>query len=237
VPTIEGVGRRQFLITASAAAATAAVLGPRVFAAKTTTAPAPRLAVGFVSQAGDEHVFPARDIPFSDGHFIGSGARIAISGASGVPPSPTQRRMVQLQTNFAYLDGAKERLAPFHAWGASRITGDQGPPTRFLVPLPPAQTISLTVVVEDGDPVKTGPRGTGPTVTSLPLLLSVQNNPAALPLARGSYVIVPLSGTDSEPDWSRYQVLLVDGHWALVDGTGRKAAFEHLVVRVDYADA
>ena len=236
MPTTKGVGRRQFLLTASTSALAAAVLGPRVLADKPTPAPAARLAVGFASEAGNPTLISARAIPSSDGHFIASGALITLSGASGVPLSPTQRRIVQLQTNFAYFDGAREKSAPFHAWGASRITGEQGPPTRFTVPLALPQNISLAVVVESGDPVTTGRRAAGPTVTSLPLVLSVQNGPAVYPLVSGFYIVVPLFDAESEPDWSRFRVLLVDGHWAIVDGTGRRAAFEHLVVNVGYAD-
>jgi hypothetical protein len=237
VPTIDGVGRRQFLVTASTSAVAAAVLGPHVFAAKAAPAPIRRLAVGFASAAGPASLSSASSIPSSDGMFISTGARVTLTGASGASVTPAKRRMVQLLTNFTYLDGAAEKSAPFHSWGASRITGEQGPPTRFTVPVDAPQSISLTVVVESGDSVTDGPQrktGGSTVVTSLPLLLSVRNAPSALPLVRGFYVIVPLFDAETEPDWTRYQVSMLDGHWAVVDRTNSIAPFEHLVMNVAY---
>jgi hypothetical protein len=239
VPTTHGVGRRQFLVTASTSAVAAAVLGPHVFAAKAAPAPIRRLAVGIAREGGPMALASASSIPSSDGMFISTGARVMLTGASGAPETPAKRRMVQLLTNFTYFQGAAEKSAPFHSWGASRITGEQGPPTRFTVPVDAPQSISLTVVVESGDSATDGPQrktGGSTVLTALPLLLSVRNAPSALPLVRGSYVVVPLFDAETEPDWTRYEISMVNGHWTVVDRSHRIAPFEHLVVNVTYAE-
>lgn len=238
-------GRREFLVATSASILTAAV-HPRLFASDAAQPSSKRLAVGFAHTAGKAHLIDAASIPTGDPAFIRLGARIAISGSSGTAGAPRQRRIVELLTHFSYFDGATLTSAPFHAWSASRVTGEQGSPVRFLVPVDLLQKLSLTVVVESGDHAAgahisrrraaTSPGGMV-GATPLPLSLSVQYDPAAIPLLRGYYVVVPLFDAEPAPDWSGYHLTRVDGRWTLTDEAGRQAEFEHLVLNVSYDES
>ena len=237
------MGRRQFLKVSSTTAVAAAVLGPNLFAAE-VNAPK-RLAVAFASlDAGG--LMAASSIPASDGSFIGRGARITASGASQVAGRPSQRRVVELVTNFSYFDGAELKTAPFTAWACSRTTGCQGNSVAFNVPVDETQKVSFSVSVEKGAVVTAGVaktsrrRAVGGSsdahqAQALPLTLSLQGEPGSVKLARGYYVVVPLFDGDSEPSWSRWTVGSVDGRVQLVDDTGAAAPFEHFVLKADYA--
>lgn len=231
------MGRRQFLVLSSTCAVAAATVGPKLFAAGEAAAPN-RLAVGFKSFDHDA-VVSAASIPSGDGAFIGRGARLTASGASGTSAEPRSRRAVELVAHFAYFDGAERKVAPFRAWGCSRVTGCQGSPVGFTVPVDEVQKIVLSVGVERGAPEGSLSRRDallGATETSaLPLVLSLQSEEGAYPLARGFYVVVPMFHGDSDPSWSSWTVRAVDGRFALVDAAGTVASFEHFVLRVDYA--
>jgi hypothetical protein len=45
----------------------------------------------------------------------------------------------------------------------------------------------------------------------LPFVLSIPNDPAAFPLLRGYYVVVPLLDSESAPDWPRYHLSRIEG--------------------------
>jgi hypothetical protein len=240
------MARRQFLILSSTCAVAAATVGPNLFAA--TQALPKRLAVGFASFDESAAVFAASVIPASDGRFIGRGARITVSGASGAPVKPRDRRAVQIFAHFSYLDGAERRSAPFQAWACSRTTGCQGNSVGFNVPVDEVQKVSLTLGVETGEPMKTGGRGrqlqsqalgasesTATESTALPITLSLQGEAGTFKLTRGFYVVVPMFEGDSDPRWSAWSLRAVDGRWTLVDADGNTAPFEHFVLRVDYA--
>lgn len=182
----------------------------------------------------------ASHIPAADGGFIGRGARITASGASGASAEPRARRAVELLTHFSYFDGAERRSTPFRAWGCSRLTGCQGNSVSFTVPVDDVQKISFTVGAETGAPEGAASRrdaivGAVTESTALPLTLSVQDEPSALRLARGFYVVVPMFEGDAEPSWSAWTLRIVEGRWTLVDGNGAAAPFEHFVLRIDYA--
>lgn len=239
MPSRHLIGRREFLISSTCAVAAAAI-APKLFGSE-ATAPK-RLAVGFASFGENASVRSASDILAADGGFIGRGARVTVSGASGIAAEPRERRAVELLTHFEYFDGAERRLAPFRAWGCSRTTGCQGNPVGFTVPVDEVQKIVFTVGTETGAPAGAATRRDALTVTAtesqaLPLTLSLQNEPDTFKLARGFYVVVPLFEGDSEPRWSAWTLRQVDGRWALVDASGAAAAFEHFVLRVDYASA
>jgi hypothetical protein len=239
------MGRRQFLKVSSTTAVAAAVLGPKLFAGE-VTAPK-RLAVGFASLEASAVLMAASSIPASDGTFIGRGARITASGASQVAGRPSERRVVELVTHFSYFDGAELKTAPFTAWACSRTTGCQGNSVAFNVPVDETQKVTFSVSVEKGIVVSaTGVARTtrrravgGPSAANqaqaLPLILSLQNEPGSVRLARGYYVVVPLFDGDSEPSWSRWTIGAVDGRVQLVDETGAAAPFEHFVLKADYA--
>jgi hypothetical protein len=235
-------GRRQFLLCTSASLIATTVLGPSIFAAD-ATAPVRRLAVGFTHASEVQHLFDAESIPAGDGVFIRAGARIAVSGSSGTSAT-AERRVVQLITNFPYFDGAELKSAAFHTWSASRVTGRQGSPLRFVAPMDLTQKLAFDVVL-DSDKGSAGAisrrravgsPGTPKAGTSLPFVLSVQNDPDAIRLLRGFYVIVPLFDSESAPNWSRYRLFRRDGRWTMVDESGRAAKFEHLVLHVNYAE-
>ncbi len=232
------MGRRQFLIVSSTCAVAAATVGPKLFAGE--SAPPKRLAVGFMPFDGDGAVVDAAGIPAGDGAFIGRGARVTASGASGASADPRGRRAVELIAHFAYFDGAERKVAPFRAWGCSRVTGCQGNPVGFTVPVDEVQKIVLTVGVERGTPENTTSRrealrGDVTESSALPLVLSLQGEAGSLRLARGFYVVVPMFDGDSDPRWSSWTVRAAGGRFSLVDADGNIAPFEHFVLRVDYA--
>jgi hypothetical protein len=234
------MGRRQFLVLSSTCAVAVTTVGPKLFAGEAGSLN--RLAVGFKAFDHDA-VVSASSIPAGDGGFIGRGARVTASGASGTSAEPRARRAVELTAHFSYLDGAERKVAPFRAWGCSRVTGCQGSPVGFNVPIDEVQKIVLTVGVERGAPAaQTSTRRTAIGISTgenssatLPLVLSLQNEAGTYALARGYYVVVPMFEGDSDPRWSSWTVRAVDGRFALVDADGNVASFEHFVLRVDYA--
>lgn len=236
-------GRRQFLIASSTCALATAVVGPKLFAGASASLPK-RLAVGFASVDEDAALNAASTVPAGDGGFIGRGARIMVSGASGASADPGQRRAVELLAHYGYFEGSERRDAPFRAWGCSRKTGCQGNSVSFNVPVDEEQRIRFSVGVESGATSTGAPttrrRAVGAVATeshALPVTLSLLSDPASLKLVRGFYVIVPLFERDAEPRWSAWKLGRVDGRMALVDrsGDGHLAPFEHFVLRIDYA--
>lgn len=234
-------GRRQFLIASSTCALATAVVGPKLFAGASASLPK-RLAVGFASVDEDAALNAASTVPAGDGGFIGRGARITVSGASGVSADPGQRRAVELLTHYSYFDGSERRDAPFRAWGCSRKTGCQGNSVSFTVPVDEEQRIRFSVGVESGSTSAGAPttrrRAVGGAATesqALPVTLSLLSEPDSMKLVRGYYVVVPLFENDGDPRWSDWQIRRVDGRMAIVDGNGNLALFEHLVLRIDYA--
>ena len=232
-----GIGRREFLVLSATGALATATFGPKLFAG--VTAVPKRLAVGYAPSDDGAALVPASSIPSGDGAFIRHGARIAVSGASGVANDPRQRRAVDLLVNYSYWDGAQRKEAPFRAWACSRATGCQGNPVKFTVPVDEVQKISFSVGVERGE-VAVAKRSDGgaPPIAgddALPVTLSLLSDPSSLKLVRGFYVIVPLFDDDSEPRWSAYTLDRRDGRWALHDRDGNVAPFEHFVLQINYA--
>ncbi len=233
------MGRRQFLVLSSTCAVAAATVGPRLFAGE--RAVPKRLAVGFAAFEENASVVSASGIPSGDGGFIGRGARVTVSGASGASADPRGRRAVELLAHYSYLDGAERRNAPFRAWACSRRTGCQGNPVSFNVPVDEVQKIQLTVGVETGAPESAATRrqalaGGVTESTVLPLTLTLQDEAGAYKLARGFYVVVPMFEGDSNPSWSAWTVRAAEGRFSLVDADGNVAPFEHFVLRIDYVE-
>jgi hypothetical protein len=231
------IGRRQFLITSSGCAAAAVAIGPGLFAREASPK---RLAIGFAALELDEPVRGAAAIFAGDGGFIGRGARVSVSGTSGADANPRARRAVELTAHYSYLDGAERRVAPFRAWGSSRITGGQGAPITFTMPVDEVQKLTFVVSAETGAPAGSTSRRDAlfldqTQTTPLPLVLSVQNEEGSLKLARGFYAVVPLYENDAEPRWGAYTIRNARGRWALVDEAGNAAPFEHFVLKIDYA--
>lgn len=234
------IGRRKFLIVSTTCAVAAATVGPKLFGGEVVLQPK-RLAVGFAAFDETGPVVDATSIPAGDGKFIGRGARIVASGASGASGVPRERRAVELLAHYSYLDGAERRTTPFVAWACSRVTGCQGNGVGFTVPVDEVQKIVFTVGVETGAPGGAASRREALTLGAtesvpLPLMLSLQNEPDTVKLARGFYVVVPMFENDSNPNWSSWQLGTVDGRRTLVDRNGNAAAFEHFVLKIDYAD-
>jgi hypothetical protein len=236
------MGRRQFLVLSSTCALATAAIGPKLFAAEGASLPPKRLAVGFAPFEAEVALTAASDIPSADGAFIGRGARIAVSGASGAPAEPRARRAVELHANFSYMDGAERRSVPFRAWACSRTTGCQGNPLSFTMPVDEVQSVTFTVATETGPPAGPASRrdafsGAVTESNALPVTLTTLSDAGSLKLTRGFYVIVPLFENDSEPRWGTYRLRSVEGRMTLVDGAGAAAPFEHFVLRIDYANA
>lgn len=230
--------RREFLIVSSTVAVATAAAGPKLFAGE--AAVPKRLAIGYAPPGEMAALVAAASIPSADGAFIGRGARVSVSGASGAAADPRNRRAVDLVVNYSYFEGSQRRNAPFRAWSCSRATGCQGSPTSFTVPVDDVQKISLRVGV-DHAAVPARQRAaaeSGAAVSAddgLPVTLSLLSDPSSLKLVRGFYVIVPLFDGDRDPRWSAFTLDRRDGRWALHDRDGNVAPFEHFVLHVDYA--
>jgi hypothetical protein len=238
MPNRQLIGRRQFLIVSSTCAVAAATVGPKLFASERASQPK-RLAVGFATLE-EPAVFDAARVPAGDGRFIGRGARIVASGASGASADPRLRRGVELLAHYSYFEGAERLSTPFVAWACSRATGCQGNGVGFTVPVDDVQKIVFTIGVETGRPAGAASRRDTFSLEAtesvpLPLTLSLQNEPGSVKLARGYYVVVPMFENDSDPRWSAWQLGTAGGRRALVDGDGNVAPFEHFVLKVDYA--
>jgi hypothetical protein len=236
MPSRQLIGRRHFLKVTSTCAVVAATVGPELFAGVTVTQPK-RLAVGFVPFEENAPAVDARSIPAGDGRFIGRGARIVASGASGASDVPRDRRAVELIAHYSYLDGAERRTAPYVAWACSRVTGCQGNGVGFTVPVDEVQKLVFTVGIETGPPRGAASRREALLIdatesTPLPLTLSLQNEPGTIRLTRGYYVIVPMFEQDAEPRWPAWQL---DGSRTLLDRNGKPAPFEYFVLKIDYA--
>jgi hypothetical protein len=237
-----GLGRREFLKLSAAGALITAAASPKLFAGE--VAAPKRLAVGFAPPDENARLVDAAAIPAGDGGFIRRGARVAVSGASGVPADPRHRRAVDLLVNYSYWDGATRREAPFRAWACSRASACQGNPVKFTVPVDEVQKISFSVGVERGGRPVGAPMtrrdvaaGIEPAVSedALPVTLSILSEAGSLKLVRGFYVIVPLFDGDRDPRWSDYTLQQAEGRWAMHDRNGEVASFEHFVLRIDYA--
>ena len=231
------IGRRQFLITSSAAAVAAATVGPHLFASAGSPK---RLAVGYATLDGDGVVRGASSIAAADGGFIGRGARITV--ASGrIAADPRKQRAVELVAHYPYLDGAERKVAPFRAWASSRLTGAKGSPTSFTMPVDEVQKLSFVVAAETGTP-HAAPASRRdalliePTTnTPLPLVFSLQNEDGTIRLARGFYVVVPLFENDGEPRWTGLSVRTEAGFATLVEAEDKPASLEHFLLKIDYA--
>src|SRR4051794_25577204 len=220
--------RREFLIVSSTVAVATAAAGPKLFAGE--AAVPKRLAIGFAPPDETSALVAASSIPSGDGAFIGRGARVAVSGASGAAADPRSRRAVELVVNYSYLEGAQRREAPFRAWSCSRTTGCQGSPISFIVPVDEMQKISFRVAVESKAPLPTRQRATAKSSAvsadeGLPMTLSMLSDPPSLKLVRGFYVVVPLFDADREPRWSEFTLDRRDGRWALHDRDGNVAPY------------
>lgn len=236
----EGMGRRDFLRTSACALATAAV-GPKLIAG---LAVEPRLIVaGFapleIESAGtgslERNVMAAERIAFADRAFLRHGARVSMNGVSGRHPGA--RRAVDFLTHYAYTaDGGEQRFVPYHVWA-----GHAGMPVRFTVPVDEQQRIRFSVtapmpVVKDAAPESRRFLARKPKTelapTALPVELSFDGR---VKLTRGYYVIVPVYDGEKAPDWSSYSLAKDGSRWTLHTRDAKPAAFEHFVVRVDYA--
>lgn len=233
------MGRRQFLKASSTCVVAAAAVGPKLFAADGAVQQQKRLSVGFATSEDGAMLVSASSIPFGDGYFIGRGARVTVSGASGAS-DPNARRAVELLVHHSYFDGAERRTAPFRSWASDRASGGQGNSISFTVPVDDVQALSMTLASEFGQIAGSGAsrrralRAGGTGSVEFPISLGLQHD-APMKLARGYYVIVPVFEGESEPSWPSYSLHRLNGRWALVDGMGVVAPFEHVVLRVDYA--
>lgn len=231
------IGRRDFLKVSSAAVATA-TFAPRLLADE--AAPR-RLVLGFARLEEPLRIADATTLGSGDGAFITRGARVSLSGLAGVREGAVARS-VELLVHYSYLDGAERREAPFVAWACDPATGSQGNAVSFNVPVDESQRISLSVRTQRSVPksgvAKSRRRAVGgpgePLNESHPVALSLLSEEGTK-LQRGYYVIVPLFDGDSEPHWSSYGVAMVDGRRALVADLDTPAAFEHFVIKIDYA--
>lgn len=234
------MGRRDFLRVSSTCALATAAVGPKLLAEVAAASPR-RLVVGFSSPDEFAGVIAAASIPAGDGAFIGRGARVTVSGASGAPAEPRARRAVDLLAHYSYFEGSERKSVPFRAWSCSRTTGCQGNRVSFNVPVDEEQKLVFSVETERGAPAGTVASrreavfGGTTERTVAPVVLSLTSEAGSLKLVRGYYVIVPLFDGDAAPSWSSFELRQHEGRMALVDRNGDVAPFEHFVLKVDYA--
>lgn len=197
--------RRDFLILTSMAAAAAAAVGPKLFAAAPPATA--KLAIGIAPLDGGTFA-DAASVPSSDGAFISRGARVAFAGAHNA------KRSGELLAQFPWFHGSEKRLAPFRVWAR----GGNG--VRFDMPVDVEQKLLFSLVAEGA---------------TLPVALSLQSDRSALKLVRGVYALVPLFDRDAAPRWPGYELRDDAGRITMQDRrTGQPAAFEHFLLRVDY---
>lgn len=243
-PKTIDVGRRQFLKLSSVAIATAAV-APKLFAGDAAGDQPTRLAVGFIALDGlDQPATRANGMGSSDGAFISRGARVTVVASGGVRENAPGRRVGELCAFYSYFDGASMRQAPFCAAAATRVAGESVKSISFNVPIDLEQKLSFTITGErqvaaagtaTGRFKRVGNGATQTETSVLPVTFALRNEPGAIALSRGYFVIAPLYAGDEEPRWSSHALRQLDGRWTLVDESGTPAAFEHFVLRIDYA--
>lgn len=228
----KGIGRRDFLKSASCALVTAAV-APRLIAAPASR---PKSIVAGYAPLGAEtegtegftfNVSAADRLRSPDGAFLRTDARIRVAGVTG--GELKNRRSREFVTHFSVRDGAESVSMPFTSWRCGRVV-DCNTPVSFNVPVNDDQAIQFSVHGE-------GP--SSPEETALPVELTLRNGGTGLPLNRGYYVIVPLFEKQSDPIWSLYSLRRNSvGRLALHEIAGgeiRPIEFEHFVIRIDYA--
>jgi hypothetical protein len=227
----KGIGRRDFLKSASVALATAAV-GPQMFAAASSK---PKSIVAGFSPLGAEtaatefafNVSSADRLSGPDGTFLRTDARIRVAGVSGGVLK--NRRSREFVAHFSVGHGGTRQSAPFTAWRCGR-SFDCNTPVSFNVPVNDDQKIQFSVL---------GEGASAPEETALPVELTLRNGGQGVPLNRGYYIIVPLFEQQVTPAWSMYMLRRnAAGRLALheiANGEVRPVDFEHFVIRVDYA--
>src|SRR5687768_1657141 len=217
-----GIGRRQFLQSASCALATVAV-GPRLFA---NAAGKPKsIVAGFAPLAAENasefafNVTGADRLRGPDGAFLRTDARIRVAGVSG--GELKNRRSREFVTHFSVMDGPKSITVPFTSWRCGRVV-ECNTPVSFNVPVNDDQKIQFSVYGE-------GP--SSPEEMAMPVELTLRNGGKGVPLNRGYYIIVPLFDKQADPEWSMYSLRRsASGRLALHEislGEVRPVAFEH----------
>ena len=225
-----GFGRRQFLKATTCALATVAV-GPRLIAA---LAPEPKTIVaGFAplsveatsADAFDFNVSSADRLSSGDGAFLRTDARIRVAGVSGVDPH--HRRSREFVTHFTVSKDGERMVLPFTAWRCARVV-ECNSPVSFNIPVDENQNIRFSVRANDNSAEE----------LALPVELTLLDSGSSAKLNRGYYIIVPIYEGQALPDWSSYSLRRTNGRWAVHElsfGQIRPVAFEHFVVRIDYA--
>jgi len=228
-----GLGRREFLVFGSSAAAATLAFGPQMFAG--VFADARALAIGFVpieeidgerGDAFDARLRVASRLRRGDRTFARKGAQVTIAGAA----AGDAQRLLSFRPHYRLEDG---RDIAVHAWSFTTSTSNASGPSRFVMPLDDQEKalrfslVARSKQVVDGKPVD--------NVTNV--ALSLRHHEGAVKLVRGYYVIVPLFD-EAEPRWSSYTLLRDKGNLVMHEryaGETRPVAREHVVLRVDHA--
>jgi hypothetical protein len=239
-----GFGRREFLKVSTCALA-AVTVAPQTFAGLVAQ---PKVMVaGYspldiesadVSIIGSNITDAAR--ASADRAFLRLDARVSAFGLSG--GNRWDLRARDLTTHYAIGRGRERQLVPFHTWISSGRP-DDARPVSFIVPIDEEQRINFTVSAMTRRDQSSSGRGAGsgssaPEPTAIPVGLSLGGERDTFPLSRGFYIIVPVYDGQTPPSWDSYMLRRTSGGWALFELGGadaRPAAFEHFVVRVDYA--
>jgi hypothetical protein len=255
----QGIGRREFLVMTSSTAIAAAALGQVRLPWSSTGFSSRNFSVGYVdldtvAQAGrtrpSPNVMSIDRVTSGDGMFIETGVRISVRGYNVMPHSPLGRSDMQLITNYAGRAGNAKTAYPFTAWSYTRGSG-AGNLISYNVPVDDGQELSLLFItnVSNPDGAKTGftrrdvlsaaggdalEQATDPNA----LKLTILSGNGSAKLRRGFYVIAPIGGAVTEPDWTRFQVRKSDNGYKLYDLSGfddNPANFEYLILMLDYA--
>jgi hypothetical protein len=246
-----GVGRREFLLMSGTAVALATVADRFVLAAPSTAVRGGgRLAVGFVpweltdpSDASTQLVsrttaVSARSIGSSDGHFIGDGLRVKVTGYRGSPGAEPNVHLI------ARVPASGGKMLPVQVWRSGGVSS----PTSFLAPVDEHQRIDMMLVLNlNGatpvvsrriDSLASAPKD-DESIQMFPLVLSLQNESDALRLQRGTYLVAfdSLLGL-ADPDWNSIRVSRTGATTVLeADGFGMKPSKSNfLVISTDYND-
>lgn len=256
----QGIGRREFLVMTSSTALAAAAFGQvRLPWSKTASSSSRNFSLGYVdldtvaranSNRPSPNLASVERVSSGDGKFIDTGVRVSVRGYHVMPHSPQGRASMELITNFAVREGSAERIYPFTAWSYVRGTGP-GNLISYNVPVDDGQELRLMFVTDlvKADQAQSGltrrdvlspgssdalEQGTDPNTLTLTLL----SGDGDAKLRRGFYVIAPIGGGASEPDWTSLQLRKTNNGYKLYDLSGidsKPAQFEYLVLMIDYA--
>jgi hypothetical protein len=251
------LGRRDFLIlgTAAAAGAAATSLAAGTISTIVTPAAGSILSVGFVERLqADASVLGALRLRQADAAFLRSGARVTVLGAFRPEALATAPVSIRLSAFYPYL--TEQGRLPFMAWsqsldarGVLNVSGGAS----FTVPLDENGTLPISVERVDLTPSRLGrlfAAATPGVASQRPNLASLEGsgnvcrltsgNSGDVRLREGTYFIaLRRSNSDRAPNWSSLSIQgdKVSAPGGVLRNGERPVPFEYVALSLNYATA